>query len=68
MRVSRRSMFAQAANQFCVGTPCAARVQSGVKIRRRFKLSMAQKLTYKLVGAGICIENDLGGQVPELMR
>ena len=46
----------------------AAGVGAGIEVGGRLHVLVAQQLSHQLIRAGVGVEDDLGREVPELMR
>ena len=51
-----------------MGASGASRVNPGVKLRRRLQIFVAEELPNQFMRAGIRVEVDFGGDMPELVR
>jgi len=60
--------FSELHHEVGVCSPGPAGVDPGVKHCRRSKARVPQQLPYQLVRTRVSVENDFGGQVPELVR
>ena len=65
---SDNARFAQLHDEVGVSTSGTAGVDPGIEVGGRLRVLVAEQLPHQLVGTRVFVEDDLGGEVPELMR